>query len=204
MVMGPFTPLPGPAAIPMRVRRGSGTRMVLQGRLNEIDPSDVSGGGVSMALRTRATRRDRQARLAGWSRRPAAVARPFLDPILVIDDDPECGWMTAEMLERAGHRVEWTVAPDFALPRIRERRYALVASDVNMPRLCGTQLAAAAAAVRPAVPVLLISGAADARARITARTLGVALLAKPFRAETLIAAVRTLLAPPPERRAYGA
>jgi DNA-binding response OmpR family regulator len=118
------------------------------------------------------------------------------DPILIIDDDPECCRVAVDLLERAGYRVEWTVDPRFALPRIRERRYAAVVSDVEMPSMRGTDLATEAARVRPPVPTLLVSARTDEDTRASAQALGVGLLRKPFRGETLVRAVRALTGPP--------
>src|SRR5262249_44852697 len=120
-----------------------------------------------------------------------------VDPILVIDDDPECCAITADMLERAGYRVEWTVDVAFALPRIRERRYALVVSDIDMPRMAGTVLAAEAMRVVPRIPTVLVSGRSDGATRIAARALGAHLLVKPFGRQALLSAIAELMPRPP-------
>jgi DNA-binding response OmpR family regulator len=122
------------------------------------------------------------------------------DPILIVDDDPDCCRMTADVLERAGYRVEWTVDPLYALPRIRERRYAMVVSDVAMPAMRGTKLAAETARLKPRVPILLMSARADDGTRAVAHALGVPLVTKPFRAPALLAAVGGLVGEPPEQR----
>ena len=126
---------------------------------------------------------------------PAVVSGSIVarDPILVIDDDPECCRVMADMLEGAGYRVEWTLDPTFALPRIHEHRYALVVSDIEMPRMRGTELAAETARVQPRVPTLLVSARADESTRADARALGAALLTKPFRSATLLQTVGALV-----------
>jgi chemosensory pili system protein ChpA (sensor histidine kinase/response regulator) len=121
----------------------------------------------------------------------------MVDPILVIDDDPECCAITADILERAGYRVEWTIDAAFALPRIRERRYAVVVSDIDMPRMAGTALAVEAMQVVPRVPTVLVSGRIDGATRIAARALGARLLVKPFGREALLSAVADLVPPRP-------
>lgn len=133
--------------------------------------------------------------------RGSIVAR---DPILVIDDDPESCRVMADMLEGAGYRVEWTLDPMFALPRILEHRYAAVVSDVEMPRMRGTQLAAQTARVRPPVPTLLVSGCTDEHTRADARAVGAGLLTKPFRVDVLVRAVSALVNGLPEVHVGGA
>ena len=134
--------------------------------------------------------------------RSAAVSGTIVagDPILVIDDDPECCRVMADMLEGAGYRVEWTLDPTFALPRIHEHRYALVVSDIEMPRMRGTELAAETARVRPPVPTLLVSGRSDEGTRADARALGAALLTKPFRSATFLKTVDALVGASPDTR----
>jgi DNA-binding response OmpR family regulator len=133
--------------------------------------------------------------------RAAAVSGTIVaDPILVIDDDPECCRVMTDMLERAGYRVEWTLDPTFALPRIHERRYALVVSDIEMPRMRGTELAAETARVRPPVPTLLVSGRSDEGTRANVRALGAELLTKPFRSATFLKTVDALVGAPPDAR----
>ena len=113
--------------------------------------------------------------------------------MLVVDDDAVCCEFMATALERDGHRVEWTIDPAHAVTLLRARPYALVVSDVGMPRMSGTALAAEAARCRPGLRTLLVTGLADARVRAEAEALGAVLLAKPVRVEVLVSTVRELL-----------
>jgi len=112
--------------------------------------------------------------------------------ILVVDDDPLCCRMTAAALERAGYRAEWTTAPAMAVELVRRRPYTLVVSDVNMPCMLGTTLAAEISKIRPGLRTLLMTALADRHIVRQARTLGLRLLTKPVAIETLIAAVKEL------------
>jgi two-component system response regulator FlrC len=113
--------------------------------------------------------------------------------ILVVDDDPVSCRLMADVLERAGHRVEWTTAASVALERMNTGRFALVVSDVNMPHMLGTDLCAELRRRDPSLPLLLVSAFADRRAEAEARALGARLLAKPVRSEALVDTVQALL-----------
>jgi DNA-binding response OmpR family regulator len=129
-----------------------------------------------------------------------AVPAESVGPILVVDDDPMSCRMMASALELEGYQVQWAVDPLRALELLRGVRYALLITDVNMPRLLGTELAAEAARIQPGLRTLLVTAFGDARVRAEAKTLGAAILAKPLRIEALGAEVRDLLARPAARR----
>jgi DNA-binding response OmpR family regulator len=122
-------------------------------------------------------------------------------PILVVDDDAVCCHLLVDVLEHAGHRVEWTTSAAIAVERLSTRRYALVISDVNMPHMLGTELAAEIAKREPRLPILLVSAFADRSIQAEARALNAMLLAKPIRTEALLAAVRALLDSSPQEEA---
>jgi DNA-binding NtrC family response regulator len=112
--------------------------------------------------------------------------------ILVVDDDPVACRATAAVLDDSGYAVEWTTEPAIALERVRRLPYALVISDVQMPALRGTALAAELARVRPETKVVLMSALADARTNAEAAELGVPLLQKPVTLSELLGTVARL------------
>ena len=135
-------------------------------------------------------------RRIGWLRAVAArrgVAAEPRDPVLVVDDDAVCAEMMAMALERDGHRVEWTTDPVHALALVRARRWAAIVSDVNMPGMTGTALAAEAVRSRPGLRTLLVTAVTDPRIRAEAEASGSPILVKPVRIDTLVAAVRDLV-----------
>jgi DNA-binding NtrC family response regulator len=132
-------------------------------------------------------------RAQDWKRTDGRAGNPGAEPILVVDDDPMCCRVMASALELAGHRVDWTTAPADALERARTKRYAVIVSDVNMPSMLGTALAAEVGTLCPGVRMILVSAFADAGVRAAAEALGATLLAKPFRVESLVAAVREIM-----------
>ncbi len=56
-------------------------------------------------------------------------SRRDVDPILLVDRDPEACRMIAQQLARAGYSVEWTVDPAVAPGWVSARRYALLLSE---------------------------------------------------------------------------
>ena len=124
-------------------------------------------------------------------RRPEAV-------LLLADDEPGVRGIAARTLREAGYGViEATDGVDAWTLFMREPgRFHGLLTDVVMPKMPGTELAARAHRVRPELPVLLLTGYTPAE--LLARGLEAAhgeLLTKPFGPETLLAAVQKLLAP---------
>lgn len=125
----------------------------------------------------------------------AAVAPSGGEPILVVDDDPLVLQYLCATLAQAGYRVQPALSSREALElyAANPRGYRLVVSDVLMPGVNGFDLARQLNDRHPDVRVLFISGqlpldgpAADAGGAFD-------LLAKPFRPEVLLRAVRAAL-----------
>ena len=78
--------------------------------------------------------------------RPAAdTGRPAeeeggLARILIVDDEPDVAQMNGEILARRGYEVDVTSSPREAIEMLRNRRYDLVVSDLNMPEIDGRGL----------------------------------------------------------------
>ena len=70
---------------------------------------------------------------------------------------------------------------------------ALVLTDLRMPVMDGRQLAAALARRRPSLPIVFMSGFTAQLMDLRLVSPGLAFLAKPFRNEDLLAAVRKQL-----------
>jgi len=148
-----------------------------------------------------AATRERTGDAARETGQPGAEVHRQAPRILVVDDDPVCCRLMADVLERAGYAVEWTTAATVAMERVAARCCSLVVSDVNMPHMLGTELAAEVAKLDPRLRILLVSAFADRRTQAEARALDAMLLAKPIRAEVLLAAVNALLGAPAQEEA---
>ena len=95
--------------------------------------------------------------------------------VLYVDDDEVMRVMVQHLLQRLGYRVSGFADPQAALTAIGEQPGAvdLVVTDHNMPGMSGLQLAAALAALRADLPIILSSGYVTDDMRAQAKRLGV-------------------------------
>ncbi|MGE3108997.1 MAG: ATP-binding protein [Phycisphaerales bacterium] len=135
----------------------------------------------------------------GGSASHAPVSVPAQVPtgneaVLVVEDSELVRRILTEVLGEAGYRVLEAESGEQAVA-LAERgsgRIDLLISDVVMPGMSGPELAAWFESHRPGVPVILMSGhAEDALSRYDLTRA--VFLAKPFRAATLLHAVRDAL-----------
>jgi PAS domain S-box-containing protein len=129
---------------------------------------------------------------APLGRRSEAVGRSLSasGTVLLVDDEPLVRASTAEMLADMGFDViELASAEEAALRLSRGVKVDLVVTDHLMPGMTGTDLARIVRESRPDLPVLIISGYAEAE--------GVApdlpRLTKPFRHAELAAMIESLM-----------
>lgn len=130
------------------------------------------------------------------SARETAAPCTGTERILLVDDDAALRNALGQQLRRLHYRVR--VCGDslkaLALFRTAPGEWDLLITDLTMPRLSGTSLAREIAAVRPALPVLLITGNLKQVADEGARAAGVSeILGKPLTSAQLAAAVRRVL-----------
>ena len=124
---------------------------------------------------------------------PSAAAAG--EVVLVVEDDAAVRATAARALSEAGFQVLEAESGARALELLGgATRPSLVLSDVVMPGMAGSELAARVAQVAPGTPVLFTSGYTDGE--IVRRGLlepGVAFLPKPFSPEGLVRAVQARL-----------
>ena len=99
---------------------------------------------------------------------PVTVPAPASDPVewegmgrtvLLVEDEPQLRQVTARVLERHNYRLLVAENPQDALAVIRgNAKVELLLTDVVMPGMSGLQLADHAAALRPDLHILFISG----------------------------------------------
>ena len=129
--------------------------------------------------------------------RPVAPSAGF-ETILVVEDESALLPLIAKMLRRSGYTVLTAASGREALAVALDHKGAidLVVTDVIMPMMGGPTLMQHLQIARPNVPVLFLSGYTDNElVRRGALQPGVVLLEKPFNAEQLTQAVRSLLNP---------
>ena len=94
-------------------------------------------------------------------------AKPTLEPILVIDDDPHVLQMIQWVLEDEGFEVQTAADGQEALAQARQHRPVLVILDIGPPLLDGSHVAAELQAVYGmAVPIELITAMGTPHTRL--------------------------------------
>lgn len=117
--------------------------------------------------------------------------------LLVVDDDPVILKLVCAFLKRslADLHVDTTDSPNTALHRATSHQYAAVLTDVMMPGMGGMELASKIQAARPDMPIIFMSGTAQALE--TCRPRAYACLQKPFDVEIFVDTVRSAVATSP-------
>jgi CheY-like chemotaxis protein len=136
----------------------------------------------------------------------ASERRPLCgngEHVLFVDDEPFLAQLGRSILQRLGYRISTFNDPLMALEAFRSAPgdYAALITDLLMPRLTGVDLARQVLAVRPELPVILMSGYTGTRDEEEARALGCRdVLAKPFRMATVAEALGRALGSPATAR----
>ncbi len=107
--------------------------------------------------------------------------------ILVVDDEPDVEMLFRQQFRhdiRAGRTMEFAPSAPAALERVADARgvsIILILSDINMPGMSGLEMLPKAKALRPDVPVIMITAYGDAETKQKALANGAeALLTKPI------------------------
>ena len=108
--------------------------------------------------------------------------------VLVVDDEPDVEMLFRQQFRRelreARFTMEFAQSGDVALQRIADASgvsLILILSDISMPGMTGLELLPKAKAVRPDVPVIMITAYGDAETKRKALEKGAeALLTKPI------------------------
>ena len=116
------------------------------------------------------------------------IDRPGHGHVLLVEDDHEVAEFTTEMLKSSGYQVTRVASAQAALGALADgRTIDLVFSDIMMPGgMNGVDLAREIRDRKYTVPILLTSGYATAF-QAEAHTIGIRILAKPYRIEELAA-----------------
>ncbi len=122
--------------------------------------------------------------------------------ILVVDDEPDVEVLFRQQFRRdlreGRFSMEFAQSADMALQRITDagdRSLILILSDINMPGMSGLELLPKAKAVRPDVPIIMITAYGDAETKRKALEGGAeALLTKPIDFGALRAEIETRVA----------
>ncbi len=114
--------------------------------------------------------------------------------LLIADDDAEIRDLLAEYLDAHGFEVATAVDGQEALETLANGHFDAAVVDLSMPRMDGVELIRRAAEDHPQVRFVVITGYSSERAVIDTLSLGaVRFLAKPFRLDAVLSAVKTAL-----------
>jgi CheY-like chemotaxis protein len=117
--------------------------------------------------------------------------------ILVVDDEPDVEVQFRRDLRADRFTMEFAQSAPLALQRINDagdRSLILILSDINMPGISGLELLPKAKALRPDVPVIMITAYGDAETKRKALENGAeALFTKPIDFVMLRSEIDTLV-----------
>lgn len=78
--------------------------------------------------------------------------------ILIVDDNPNMSSLLVEMLEVFQYNADRATDGHDALKKIESNDYAMVITDMRMPKMSGLELLQAIKEMKPSMPVVMISG----------------------------------------------
>ena len=164
----------------------------------EVAIESAVGRGTSVSLylpRSAAAAEEAAARIPAPARRSSEPPPSYPGAaILVVEDDPRVSRSTVAALEELGYRPTPCASGQEALDILaRDSDIELVLTDVMMPEMTGTQLAAQVARLYPRMGILFVTGYVG-EAGDAGDLAGRDLLRKPFTVDALASAVDAALA----------
>jgi CheY-like chemotaxis protein len=110
--------------------------------------------------------------------------------VLLVEDDDDNRELMAEVLAASGYEVLSAASGADGLKTLSEHSIDVLVTDVGMPGMGGLEVAKAAKAIAPTVPVVVVTGWAEREDITNARGREVdAVLIKPVDPDALTAAV---------------
>lgn len=171
-------------------------RSIVKNHRGFIELQTAPGQGTTFRIYLPATE-STPARASGDA--PAAIPRGQGQHVLVVDDDAAIRNIVTEVLETYGYRVSSCADGVEAISAVTNHpgEFALVVTDVDMPRLGGLALIQALQPMYPSLRILAMSGMAQSSTGPSdipqIRNLAHEFLFKPFSGDDLLKAVHLLL-----------
>jgi len=111
--------------------------------------------------------------------------------ILVVDDEPELCHLCKVILKSSGYEVVTKGDGQSALELFKKNpmSFDLVLTDYTMPGLTGIELAKALLAIRPELPIILLTGFTKNFNKESAQEMGISYLLKPVNRADLLSCV---------------
>lgn len=121
------------------------------------------------------------------------MKEPF---ILVVDDDSDVLEMADCFFKEAGVEVHCVESGSRALEKIREKNYAVMLTDYNMPVMNGLELAEKVKVIAPQTRIIMATGHPSPELSFLAAKAGIAtVLAKPLHMAGLLDLVNEMIPP---------
>ena len=127
----------------------------------------------------------------GWLQQNSVAAKAN---ILVVDDEEVVRLLFKETLGELGHGVMTTETASTGLELVKQQDFDLVFLDLKMPGMDGAELFRQIKAIKPKLPVIIITGYPDSE--IMARALAhgpFGIMNKPFGESDIVSAVSSFL-----------
>ena len=132
---------------------------IVAGHKGAIRAETVPGNGTRFDVLIPLAPGDAEAGVNESANRPVPVSGAGLR-VLLVDDDAAVLGVAAAMLQRHQFTVDAVREPRAALTRLQQApdRWDLLVTDQDMPHCSGVELARAARAVRPNLPIVICTG----------------------------------------------
>lgn len=120
-----------------------------------------------------------------------------MQSILLVDDEPDIVIIFRQALRQHGYVVYGFTDPALALEhfKMNSKDYALIISDVRMPRMSGFELAASVRAIKPDAKIVLMSAFEVSDLELSSSPIKPGdFLRKPVDIKTLVDKVRVSMA----------
>jgi DNA-binding NtrC family response regulator len=114
-----------------------------------------------------------------------------IEPILVVDDEPDMRIALTHALSQNGFPVETATDGLEAIKKFRQNKFSMVITDVKMPEMSGMEVLENVKKISPQVPVIMITAYGTIGNAVEAMQEGASdYIIKPFSSETLDTAVK--------------
>ena len=114
-----------------------------------------------------------------------------LDPILVVDDEPDMRLALAHALNVNGYSVETASDGNEAVSRFQHERFQMVITDMKMPEMSGLEVLRRVRRISPDIPVIMITAYGTIDNAVDAMKEGASdYILKPFSSDILESAVK--------------
>lgn len=116
-------------------------------------------------------------------------------PIFLVDDEPRLLAVLSESIQTLGVNVKSFTSPVRCLEELATSPCSLLVTDITMPEMDGLELLREVRAIRPFLPIILITGFGDVPLAVRSLKDGAFdFIEKPIEEETFLARVRDALA----------